>query len=120
MHKLKNGNIPKIFSELIKKPKHKYPTKFLRKQLYHKIILSPSNMKYCISVRGPKLWNYFLRNEEKEIQSSLPQNTVKSKLIKTENKVRCFCHYFSNFLFLILILLILISQSCKWELGSRS
>ena len=45
-------------------------------------------MKYFISVRGPKSWNDFLQNEEKEIQSySVFQKTVKSKLIETENEV---------------------------------
>ena len=48
-------------------------------------------MKYCISVRGPKLWNDFLQNEEKKIQSySLFQKTVKSDLIETENEVMHF------------------------------
>ena len=48
-------------------------------------------MKYCISVRGPKLWNDFLQNEEKKIQSySLFQKPVKSDLIETENEVMHF------------------------------
>ena len=48
-------------------------------------------MKYCISVRGPKLWNDFLQNEEKEIRSySFFQLTLKSKLIETENEVTYF------------------------------
>ena len=48
-------------------------------------------MKYCILVRGPKLWNDFLQNEEKEIQSySLFQKTVKSKLIEKESEVMYF------------------------------
>ena len=84
MHRLKN--IPKIFTELIKKPKHKYPTKFSENS-YTTKSFSLSNMKYCISVRGPKLWNEFLQNEEKEIQSySLFQKTAKSKFTETENK----------------------------------
>ena len=28
MHRLKNDNVPNIFTELIRKPKHKYATKF--------------------------------------------------------------------------------------------
>ena len=48
-------------------------------------------MKYCTSVREPKIWNDFLQNEEKEIQSySLFQKTVKTKLIETENEVMYF------------------------------
>ena len=47
------------------------------------------------------------------------KKTVKSKLIETENEVMQICYYLSNFPFLILILLILISQNFKWELRSR-
>ena len=90
MHRLKSGNIPKIFKELIKKPKQKYPKKF-SKNSYTTKSLSLSNMKYCISVRGPRLLNELFQNEEKEIQSySLFQKTVKSKLIETENEVMHF------------------------------
>ena len=87
MHRLKNNNITKIFIELIKSQniqqifKNSCTTKSF----------SLSKMKYCISVRGPKLWNDFLQNEEKEIRSySFFQKTVKSKLIETENEVTYF------------------------------
>ena len=56
MHWLKNDNIPKIFTELIKKPKHKYPTKF-SKNSYTSKSFSLTNMKYCVLVQGSKLWN---------------------------------------------------------------
>ena len=49
MHRLKDDNITKIFTELIEKPKHKYPTKF-SKNSYTTKSFSLSNMKYCISV----------------------------------------------------------------------
>ena len=66
MHRFKNDDIPKIFTELIKKPKNKYTT--------------------SISVWGPKLQYDFLQNKEKEIQSySLFKKSVMSKLIETEN-----------------------------------
>ena len=51
--------IAKISVELIKKPKNKYLTKF-SKDSYITKSFSLSNMKYCISVRGPKLWNDLL------------------------------------------------------------
>ena len=44
MHRLKSDNIPKIFTKLIKKPKHKYPTKF-SKNSYTTKSFSLSNMK---------------------------------------------------------------------------
>ena len=56
MHWLKNDNIPKIFTELIKKPTHKYPTKF-SKNSYTSKSFSLTNMKYCVLVQGSKLWN---------------------------------------------------------------
>ena len=59
IHRLKKDNIPKIFTGLIKKPKHKYPTNFSKNSNTSKSF-SLSNMKYCILVRGPKLWNEFL------------------------------------------------------------
>ena len=94
MHRLKNNNIPKILTKLIKNPKHKYPTKF-SKNSYTAKSFSLSNMEYWVSVWGPKLWNDFLQNKEKEIQSySLFQKTVKSKLIETENEIMYFSYYF--------------------------
>ena len=59
MHRLENDDIPKISVELIKKPKHKYLTKF-SKDSYITKSFCLSNMKYCISVGGPKLWNDLL------------------------------------------------------------
>ena len=59
MHRLKKDNISKIFTELIKKPKHKYPTNFSRNS-YTSKSFSLGNMKYCTLVGGPKLWNEFL------------------------------------------------------------
>ena len=48
-------------------------------------------MKYCISLREPKLWNEFLQSKEKKIQSYLLfKKTIKSKLIETENEVMYF------------------------------
>ena len=40
-----------------------------------------------ISIRGPKLWNGVINNEENDIQSySLFQKKIKSKLIRIENE----------------------------------
>ena len=87
MHRLKNDNVPKIFTELIRKLKHKYATKF-SKNSYISKLFSLSNMKYCNSVRRPNLWNEYLQSKEKEIRSySLFLKTIKSKLIETENEV---------------------------------
>ena len=47
-------------NELIKKPFHKYLTKFSENCFSLKAI-SPTSTKYCISFWGPKIWNKFLR-----------------------------------------------------------
>ena len=43
IHRLKKDDIPKIFTEIIKKPTQKYPKK---------LSFSLNNMKCCILVRG--------------------------------------------------------------------
>ena len=90
MHKFINNQIPSIFSDLIKRPDHKYPTDFLQSNFYWKRY-SLNSTKYYISIRGPKLWNDVINKEEKDIQSySLFQKKIKSKLIKIENETDYF------------------------------
>ena len=74
-------------NNLIKKPVHKYPTKL---QFSLKSFLVNSS-KYFISFRGPKVWNDFLTNEEKEINSyALFLRAIKSKLIETDEELKYF------------------------------
>ena len=65
MHKFKSDKFPKSFIELIKKPKQKYPTKF-SKTSYTSKSFSQNNMKYCISVRGPKHGMDFRKPKERK------------------------------------------------------
>ena len=85
MYNLSKNETPAVFNNLIKKPVNKYP----------KIIFSENNFslksfflngsKFCISFQGPKVWNDFLTNEEKEINSyALFSRAIKSKLIETD------------------------------------
>ena len=67
MYKLNKNKAPLTFNELIKKPFHKYPTKFSENCFTVKAV-SLKSTKYCISFRGPKNWNEFLTKEEKELQ----------------------------------------------------
>ena len=67
MYKLNKNKAPLTFSELIKKPFNKYPTKFSENCFCLKAV-SLKSTKYCISFRGPKIWNEFLTKEAKELQ----------------------------------------------------
>ena len=67
-----------------KKPVHQYPTKFsISKYSLKKHSLKSS--KFAVSYGGPKLWNEFLNNEEKKIESQYFKKRVKSKLLDIEN-----------------------------------
>ena len=68
MHKLINNQISSIFSGLIKRLDHKFPTNFSQSSFYLKRY-SLNSTKYYISIRGPKLWNDIINKEEKDIQS---------------------------------------------------
>ena len=90
MHRLSIDGLPKHFNNTFKKPDHKYPTKFsicnysLKKH-------SLKSSKFAVSYRGPKLWNEFLSNEEKKIESQiLFQKRLKSKLLDMENELSYF------------------------------
>ena len=94
MYKLNTNQVPSIFNDLIKKPEHKYPTKF-SKICFSLKASSLKTTKYAISYRGPKIWNDFLTKSEKE----LPSLSVFKKKLSTPN---CFkmnmSLIFSNFL----------------------
>ena len=63
IYKFKNKQTPKIFNNIIDTPVHQYPTKFSEAKFSVKRFALRST-KYSVSVRGPKIWNEFLTNEE--------------------------------------------------------
>ena len=78
MHKFINNQIPSIFSDLIRRHDHKYPTHFSQSSFYLKKYFLNCT-KYSISVHGPRLWNNVINKGEKDIQSySLFQKKMKS------------------------------------------
>ena len=90
MYNFNKNETPIIFNNLIKKPIHKYPTKFSRNSFSLKTFFF-NGLKCCISFQGPKVWNDFLTNEGKEINSYLLfSKTFKSKLIETKEELRYF------------------------------
>ena len=56
MYKLNKNKAQLTFNQLIKKPFHEYPTKFSENCFSLKAI-SLKSTKYCISFRGPKIFN---------------------------------------------------------------
>ena len=90
MHKFINNKIPPIFSYVIIKPNHKYPTNFSQSSFYLERY-SLNSTECSISIRGPKLWNDVISREEKDIQNySLFQKKIKSNLMKFENETDYF------------------------------
>ena len=86
MYKFKNKQTPKTFNDIIDAPVHQYPAKFSKANFSVKQFALRST-KYSISVRGPKIWNEFLSNEEKSIDShALFLAKIKSLLLYTENE----------------------------------
>ena len=77
MHKYINNQIPSIFSDIIKRVDHKFPTNFSQSSCYLKRY-SLHSTKYSISIRRPKLWNDVVNKEERYY--SLFQKKIKSKL----------------------------------------
>ena len=67
MHKFINNQILSIFSDIIKRNDHKYPTKFSLSSCFLKRY-SLNSTKCFIYIRGTKLWNDVINKEEKDIQ----------------------------------------------------
>ena len=90
MLKTKLQLTPKLFLTKFHTIKHKYPTNYANNNYSvpkHQLKTS----KYCISIRGPTLWNKFLTNEAKTITSiPLFQKTIRNQLINYENEISLF------------------------------
>ena len=67
MYQVKYGSIPKIFSSDFSSVEHSYPTRFSRKNF--QLPRSLKTSKFSIISRGPKIWNEFLSNNEKDFPS---------------------------------------------------
>ena len=90
MYKTKLGLTPSIFVDKFTAITHKYPTNYAA----NNFIVPSSQLKlsqFCISVRGPNIWNKFINNKIKNL-SSLPmfQSAIKHKLFSSENQTSLF------------------------------
>ena len=92
MYKYNNNESLVIFYGFIKDPNHSYRTSFTDNNFSPKKY-SLNYVKYAISFGGRRIWNIFLKKEDKEVQSfSLFQKDKKiiSKLFEIENEIVCF------------------------------
>ena len=67
MCRLGNSDIPTIFNNIVKKPEHRYPTKFSRLNYTLRQYFF-TNSRFSISFRRLKLWNEILNKEEKGLE----------------------------------------------------
>ena len=81
MHKMKNRTGPAVFHTTFKMSSHSYSIRFLRVN-YSKTKTRLCKSRSRISIRGPTVWNSFVANTEKELESrSLFKSKAKTKLL---------------------------------------
>ena len=90
MHKVNSEAAPPAFRERFQKVSPSYPTHFSKfNYKLPKVILNKS--RFRISIRGPKIWNNFLSDFEKKIESHpLFKLKVKAKLQNISNELEYF------------------------------
>ena len=69
MHKIKTGAGPAAFHTTFKMPSHSYPTRFSSVN-YSKPKTRLRKSSFWISIRGRAIWNNFVANTKKELESS--------------------------------------------------
>ena len=90
MHKIRIGSGPPAFSNTFEMPSHSYPTRFSNAN-YRKPKTKFRKSRFRISIRGPTVWNDFVGNTEKELESSsLFKAKVKSRLLDFEKEIAFF------------------------------
>ena len=91
MHQLSTKNAPSAVLSKFKKPSYFYSTIFSNVH-YIKPTYRLNKCKFWISVRGPYLWNEFLTQTEKEIES-----TSSFKLLVKQKLSSSSCNELSQF-----------------------
>ena len=87
MHKIKTGTSPVAFHTTFKISYYSYPTRFSSIN-YSKPKTRLRKSRFRIFIRGPPIWNNFVANTEKELESaSFFKPKVKIKLLDWENGV---------------------------------
>ena len=90
MHQISTKTALNVFLSKFKNPSHLYPTRFSNVS-YIKPTYKLNNCKFCISTRVPYLWNEFLTQTDKEIESTFSFKTVvKHKLLSLHDELSHF------------------------------
>ena len=90
MHQISTKTAPSAFLSKFKKPSHLYPTRFSNVS-YIKPTYKLYKCKFRISIRRSYLWNEFLTQTEKEIESTSSfKIVVKHKLLSLYNELSHF------------------------------
>ena len=91
MHQINTKTAPNVFLSKFKKPSNLYPTRFSNVS-YIKPTYNLNKCKFWISIRRSCLWNEFLPQTKKEIESkSSFKIVVKHKLLSVCNELSHFC-----------------------------
>ena len=86
MYQIKNGTIPKIFNNNFSAIEHSYPTRFASNSF--QLPRSSKTSRFSITSRGPKLWNQFLTNDEKNSPTLTSfKRTLKNKILDFDNEI---------------------------------
>ena len=88
MFKIKNKMAPNVFTTSINQSSHIYPTRCSNIN-FNQPTIKNNFTKFCISRRGPYLWNTFLTNENKTLTSlSSFKSTIKKQLFNNTNELK--------------------------------
>ena len=107
MYKIKKETGPAAFHTTFKMPSHSYPTRFSSVN-YSKPKTRLLQSRFRISIRGPVIWNNFVANTEKELESSsLFKTKVKTNFFDFENELTSLKNKCKGYFCFILLLLLL-------------
>ena len=86
MYQVKNGIVPNIFNSNFSSVDHSYSTRFSLNSF--QLPRSLKTSKFSINIRGPKIWNQFLTNEEKNNPTILSfKRNLKKKILDFNNEL---------------------------------
>ena len=89
MYQVKKGTIPKIFNKNLSSVEHSYPTRFAINNF--QLPRSSMTSKFSIILCGPKIWNQFLTDEEKNSPTLFSLKlTLKNKILDCNNELTFF------------------------------